>query len=297
MTGLSFATRIAAIVATAMLLSGASARADEGGDYQKLLDSHQNAFVTIKFVLKMKMGGMFGGGDNESEQEVTGVMIDPKGTVLCSNTSLGGIAGMIGRMSSMFGDMQATPTDIKVLIGDDTDGVEAELMARDSELDLAWVQIKKPADKPYAAIDMSKSLKPKLGGKILAINKLGKYYGRAATVSAGRIAGMCKKPRELFIPSGGSNMGLPVFAEGGEIIGIAVMQMPEADGSDNPMAMMSMLGDLQSAASGFILPAEEVVKATARARERASEESAEKKDEAKGEEKADTKKEEKKDGD
>lgn len=287
MTAWTFGTRIAAVLATAMLLSATPARADEGGDYQKLLDSHQNAYVTLKFVLKMKMGGMFGGGDNESEQEVTGVMIDPKGTVICSNTALGGFAGMMGRMSRMFGDMQATPTDIKVLIGDDNEGVEAELLARDSELDLAWVQIKKPAEKPYAAIDLTKSARPKLGGKILSINRLGKYYGRATTVSAGRIAGMCKKPRELLIPSGGSNTGLPVFAEGGEVVGIAVMQMPEADDSDNPMAMLSAMGDLQSAASGFILPAEEVVKATARARERASEESAEKKDEAKSEEKKD----------
>lgn len=289
------AIALAALALILPLATTAHAQSEEAS-YQKLIDSHGPAYVTVKFVLKLKMGGMFGGsGDSENEQEITAVMIDPKGVMICSNTSLGGFAGMMGRMSKMFGEMQATPTNIKVLMGDDTEGVDAELLARDTELDLAWVQIKSPSDKGYPFIDLTKSSKAKLGQKIYALNKLGKYFGRAATVHTGRIAGMCKKPRELYLPAGVSAVGLPIFTEAGEPLGIAVMQMPDAEESENPMSMLSSLSDMESTGNGFILPADEVVKATARAKERAKEESVEKKSEDKPDAKSDEKPAEKSD--
>lgn len=256
-------------VVFAAALGSSPLHADDDADYAKFIEAHADAYVTVKFVLKMKMGGAFGGGDSESEQEITGVMIDAKGLVLCGSSQLGG--GMMSRLSRYFGDSQATPTDLKVLIGDDTEGVEAELIARDSELELAWVQIRKPAEKPYAAIDLSKSARPKLGQRIVSLSRLGKYYGRAAVVQSGRIAGVCRKPRELYVPEGGASVGLPVFAASGALIGVAVTQMPEASDSDDPMSMLSSLSDLQGMSSGFVLPAEEVLKATARARESAKE--------------------------
>ena len=46
------------------------------------------------------MGGM---GDQESDSEVTGVMIDPKGLVLCSNTQLGGFTGIMKQFMGPMG--------------------------------------------------------------------------------------------------------------------------------------------------------------------------------------------------
>lgn len=254
----------------ALTFLGATAITARAGeiDFKKMLDDKGQALVTVKFVLKVSMGEMFG-GDQESETEISGVMIDAKGLVICSNTQLGGFIGMMkSMMGSMGGEMSATPTDLKVLIGDDAEGREAELVARDSELDLAWIRIKSPGDKPYPFVDLSKGSKIATGDQVFALRRLGKYYSRSAVITECRIGGHTQKPRELFIPAASlsTSLGAPVFAADGQPAGLIVMQMPETDDSSaNPMAMMSRMSGMQDMMGGFILPAATIVKATERA--------------------------------
>jgi hypothetical protein len=227
------------------------------------------ALVTLKFVLKVS--GPMVDGEEESETEVTGVMIDPKGVVLCSNTQLAGFVGMIKKMMGPMGSqINATPTDLKVLVGDDTEGKEAELIARDTELDIAWVKIKEPGDKPYDHIDLAKSAKLEVGQPIAIVRRMGKFFNRATVVTESRIGGTTSKPRTLYIPSStmGMTLGLPVFSATGELLGVMVSQTPESDEGDfNPLAMLSMLSDMQDSMTGLILPATDVARATTRALE------------------------------
>lgn len=248
-------------------LSGVAAvRAQDGGDYERLLKDKSAVLVTVKYVLKMKMGGF--GGDSENESELTGVMIDPKGLVLCSNTQFGGFGGLLRSMGGP-GDFSATPTEIKVLVGDDTEGLEAELMARDTELDLAWVRIKEPGERTFASVDLTKSSRPKLGQRLVSVSRLGKFFDRVPYVSSARVGGLASKPRELFIPSGSiGGLGLPIYAEDGTTVGVSVVQFPDAgdDGGSGPGNFMRLMTG-GGAVNTLILPAETVVKATQRARE------------------------------
>jgi hypothetical protein len=242
-------------IAVATATSGQAA-ADTEAQYDKLIKDKAAALVAVKFVLK-RQGGF---DDSEKEADITGIMIDPKGLVLCSNTALGGPS-----FFRRFGT--ATPTDIKVLIGEDTEGRDAKLLARDSELDLAWVQIKRPGDEAFAHIDLSKTTTPRLGRRLLALRRMGKYFDRAVVVSEGRVAGRTKKPRELVVPGGSLDLepGLPVFTEDGAIVGIVVIQMPDRDEMES--GPLSFLGAGRDIFGGLILPAAEVLKATARAKE------------------------------
>lgn len=237
-------------------------------DLNKMLNEKGPAVVTVKFVLKISMGQMFG-GDQESETEISGVLIDDKGLVLCSNTQLGGFIGMMkSMMGSMGGEMSATPTDIKVLIGDDTEGKEADLVARDTELDLAWVRLKTPSEKALAFVDFGKSAKLAIGDRVFSLRRLGKYFARTAVISESRIGGQTQKPRDLYSTASGldASMGAPVFGADGQPAGLIVMQMPDGqDAGDNPMAMMGRLSGMQDMMGGFILPAATIVKATERA--------------------------------
>jgi len=252
--------------ATSVVIGG------EGADLGKLLKEKTPSTVTVKFILKMSMGGMMG-EDQEDETEATGVMIDPKGVVLCSNTQLGGFMGMLARMMGEMGSQfSANPTDIKVLVGEDTEGKEAEIVARDTELDLAWIRIKTPPEHPYEFVDLTKSADVEVGQEIVGVRRLGKHFGRVAAAGSGRIGGITSKPRKLFVPTGGISgmLGLPVYRAGGEVVGVLVMQMPDSEDADmmNPAAMLGMLSDMQSLMDGLILPAGEVVKATKRALEK-----------------------------
>ena len=263
------------IMFAALLVFVPTLFAGDGEAFSKLLTDKSPAIVSIKFVLKVNMGAMFGGGqEQESESEVNGVLIDAKGLVLCSNTQLAGFVGMMKQfMGEMGSQMTATPTDIKVLVGDDAEGKEAEIIARDTELDLAWVRIKNPGEAPFPFVDFSQSASAKVGEEVYAVRRLGKFFARSTVAAEGRIAGTTTKPRDLTIPTGniGTAYGMPVFGAGGKPIGVVVMQVPESEGSDgNPMAMLGRMSGMQDMMNGFILPAAEVVKATKRALETAA---------------------------
>jgi hypothetical protein len=257
---------VAMVVAVTAAAPGAAAGQTQG-DFQKMLHEKAPAFVTIKFVLKMKMGGM---GESETETEITGAMIDAKGLVLCSNTQLGGIAGF---MRSMGREISATPTDIKVLVGEDTEGLEAKLLARDTELDLAWVQIKEPGDRKFAFVNLDNAAQAEVGQPVVAVRRMAKYFDRATVVDESRVAGVTKKPRRLYVPMLPltSNLGLPVFTPDGKVLGVAILQMPsEEDQEEGPAAMFSRMSSLNDMMSGMILPTADVVDATRRARQTAA---------------------------
>jgi trypsin-like peptidase len=248
------------VVVGTIVLCG-TARADEAGEYAKLLSETTPALVTVKFVLKME--GQF--GKRETETEITGLMVDPSGLILCANSKLG-----LPRVMRSLGS--ATPTDIKVLIGDDTEGLEAKVLARDTELDLAWVKIKEPGDKKFAALDLGKSALVNPGERILSIRRMAKFFDRATMISEGRLAGRTSKPRDLLVPGGGIDVepGQPIFTSDGRLVGLVVMQLPDMEEMEsNPMAFMGMRNDILN---GLILPIGEVSKATARAKERPEDE-------------------------
>ena len=256
-----------------MLLIGALAMGAMGGgasaagpeDYETLLSEKAPALVTVKFVLKMGGGGFM--GEQEQETEIPGVMIDSSGLVLCSNNLLVGFSSLMGRMMGGGGGVTATPTDIKVMIGDDPEGMEAELIARDTELDLAWIKIIDPGDTTFAFVDFSKGVEPRIGDPLVCVRRMSKYFARSAVIAEGRLGGRTSKPRDLFLPMGDlrTGLGLPVYTASGRVVGITVTQMLEADDADFFQGF-SGVSDLETMMTGgLVLPSATVARATRRA--------------------------------
>jgi hypothetical protein len=227
------------------------------------------ALVTVKHILKVEGGGE----SQEEETEMTALMIEPTGLVLCANSILLGQAGLMARFQPEAG-ISVTPTDVKVLIGDDTEGVKARVLSRDTDLDLAWIQIDEPAAAPYTFVDLNNAASGDLGQSLLTASRLGKFFDRALILEEGRVLGKTTKPRELFIASGistqpgspGNRAGMPVFAADGKVLGIAVLQLPAAED------LQSGGGD-GSEYKGYdrmVLPAAEILKATQRTKELAA---------------------------
>lgn len=230
-------------------------------EYQHLLDTYAPTLVTIKFVQKTQ--GRF--GEFEGENEINGVMIEPTGLVLCSNLMLGGSA-------SRRGGGRSVPSEIKVLIGDDTQGLDAKFVARDTELDLAWLQIKDPGERKFASLDLAAATKdavtPRLGQRLLTLGVMGRYFGQEVLVSEGFVAGRTHKPRELYVLRGSvdTDPGLPVFTSDGQLAGFACIQQPDSDEVSGNAANLTARG------RGLILPVRTVAKAMAQAKEVRSEE-------------------------
>jgi hypothetical protein len=253
----------AAVAAGATAWSGTGAGAAPGvqpatetGEYQQIIDRYGEALVAVKLVLKFEGGGFGEGGERETE--TVGVMIDPKGVVMCSSLKTGGVPNRGGDMPTI------TPTDVKVLIADDAEGKPAKLITRDSELDLAWVKIDEPGEKPYVHVDLSKSESAVLGQRLFALDRMGKFFDRAPVISEGRVRGVAHRPRELYIPTEAlvSDLGLPVFNAEGVVVGIVIVQVPDPESIG---AGGGLFGE--DGARPMILPAAEALKATQRALE------------------------------
>lgn len=258
-------TAVATVLLAVMgLASPEQAYGDQQAEFKSVIERHAESIVTVKFVLKMQM--MM--GDSESESEIPGVMVDPKGLVVCANSQLAGPMGMLKRFMPPGMGMTAEPKDLKVIIGADDEEYDAEIVARDSDLDLAWIRITDAPDKPLAAVDLGKASAPVLGGKLYCVRRLGKLYNRTPVLRVGVVCGVTESPRELFIADTelSYSLGLPVFLPTGELAGMVVMQMPDEEEMEagNPMAMLGSMSSMMEMFTGVILPAKQVAKATKR---------------------------------
>lgn len=223
-----------------------------GDDYDRLLARQSPALVTLKYVLKTEDEE---GTPFEEDREITGLLIDPSGIVLCSNAQLAGAT-----LPEDF-DVKTSASDIKVIVGDDADGLTARVLTRDRELDLVWLRVKNPSRKKLPFVDLAKSVNVRPGDRLLTIVRLAKYFDHEPVVYEGPLAGILHKPRDLYAPGGGlgGEAGLPVFDAQGAFVGIFVAQMPERE--EHQADATATAGDLDV----FILPARTVAEATRRA--------------------------------
>lgn len=223
--------------------------------YDTIIANVTPTLVTIKFTMKISSPR----GENERPMEVGGIMIRADGLVLASNWVLNPYAGRSAEVT-------AVPNDIKILIGDDTEGVPAKLIATDKELDLAWLKIDEPAKDGYKFLDLGATSTPALGDQVICIDRMGKLVDRAPKLMVGRTAGTTTKPRKLFMTDAldSTYPGTPAFGADGKLIGIVSLQLPDGEFDEAVMNDLRRLGPV-------ILPAENIASATKRVLEQEAE--------------------------
>lgn len=250
-------TRSAIVLLSASLLFSGAAFAQPAGaassaatvSLADVATRRAGSLVTLKFNLSM--------GQGEREMEASGVMIEKDGLILASNFPFGGLA-------SRFGDMAPVAKDIKVLIGEDTVGVDATLIARDTELGLAWLKIKEPKGE-YSFVDFGQGSGPALGDNLYVVSLLGKFFDRAPSVTQGTVSSITSKPRKIYIPSlnlADTEFGMPVFDGKGNPVGVITMILPDKDEAPTPDKIAPLLGNV----SRMIIPAADVLEATKNAK-------------------------------
>jgi len=166
------------------------------------------------------------------------------------------------------GGANATPKQIKILHGDDTVGVDAKFIARDTELGLAWLKVNAAPATPFPFVDFSKHAQAKVGDELFAVRKLGKFFGQAFSIAEAASASVVTKPRTLMIPTIGlatrSEIALPLYNTAGQVVGVNTYILPDED------EMAGGSDALKGAEYGMILPAKDVVEATTKALENAA---------------------------
>ena len=253
-----------------VLLTGLSpigSNAAKDLDVATLIKERSAALVTVKYVLNVNMGNARGNQENETANELTCTMISADGLIVCSNNQLGGFVSMMTRLSPQLGKtMSATPKNFEVLVDTLEKSFDAEIVAVDTELDLVWIRITEADETSFSFIDLTSSTSANIGDTVVSLRRTANHFGRTPVISQNHIGGISKKPRKLYIlgTPAGQGAGLPTFAANGKLIGLMVIQLPEA--SDSMGALPGLMGggmaNLQEGMSGVILPAEDIAKAT-----------------------------------
>jgi hypothetical protein len=249
--------------------------------WNQLVERYAPAVVSLGVTLRTEMEGT-GGSPEETTAEISGIVVDPSGLILCWNSNFSA-----GRMAELFGDfgstarMKVQPTEIKVRIGGNDPELPAFLAASDSDLDLAFVQLEEKPAQPLVAVDFARPGKVALGDALAAVSRLSSAFGHAPYFDVVRVTGEVKKPRAGWILGGGNAtaVGMPYFAADGAPAGVLVTVLSRSKSATTPnptklMADLLSLGRGQSEAGPlglFLIPAERVRPVVEQAKKRAAE--------------------------
>ncbi len=239
----------------------------QDADVAGLLDKAAPSIVTVKVVIKTEFSMMGQAQNDESRAEMPGVIVDDTGLIMISNAEIS--ADRIKEAFSstpMMGniDLMVTPTDFKVIFGNEEEEHDAFLVAKDTKLDLAFLQVEGVTDRTLTAVNFAEGVKPGVGDTIMTVSRLKKGYDYAPFASTARISGAIKKPRKAWIIDGNiDSYGLPVFSSSGDVVGVLITLAPtttDDSGGSGFGGMMRMMrgGGMDSAVGTFILPAKVV---------------------------------------
>jgi len=253
---------ILAVLAAILLLPAVRAEDDSENIWEKRVAATADSIVFLKFVLKIQMTRGAESQEFERTREVQGIVVNDQGLIMSSNAHFDP-ARTATLPPNLRGQVkiEATPTDMKVLFGNGEEEYEAQIVARDSVLDLAFVQILDLKGKQVKPIDLTAGVEPKLGQELYGIARMPRGFDCVPVVVRLFISASITKPRKMWSASGELPApSLPVFNHDGVPAGIVSLQQASAGvegggGRSRP----------------FLLPLADVVKSCEMAAKRAAE--------------------------
>ncbi len=268
-------------VGAALVAMATAATAGDGADYARLLERIAPSVVSLRVILKTEFNMDDSVRDQESVLEARGALVDASGLVLIWNSQLS--ANRLIETVEQMGNgedfkLKITPTDFRVTIDGEATERRAFLAASDSDLDLAFLQIDPPPDRPLPAIAFGGARSLAVGDTVVGVSRLSPGFDRAAFFESARIAGEIRKPRRAWVlDASPALLGLPVFDLHGEAVGVVVTVLsrtaePASHGGDLMSFFALGRGRMENGPLGvFLLPAERVAPLVALAKQRAGE--------------------------
>jgi hypothetical protein len=226
---------VTAVVTSAApdLESAARATAEQSG----------KAVVTVRLVLKLKAGGQ----EHEQKMEVPGVIIDPTGLTLASASSIDP-SGAFRRMVDAQRQRVNIESEVKepVILLEDGSELEAAVVLKDTDLDLAFIRPRDPGLKLPAV-----TLKPRSGTvplltRIYVLGRLSKLANRALSVATGEVRTYVRGPSPYYVTDGESSsfVGSLAYTADGVPLGLFVKRFATSidtsggRGSDSVMTVL-----------------------------------------------------------
>jgi hypothetical protein len=259
-----FLPMLAVAFALGLAFPGGRARGEEE-PAAALLARVAPAVVSVHGTLEQRWSGDGSAQEKEVAFDGVGAVVDPGGIVLLRNATVGGSSPEIEawRKQNDIESYSATPTSLVVLFGNDPTEHAAAVLAQDSRLDLAFLQLLGGRDKPFAYVDLTKGAAPRVGQELLGVRRSGRGFDFAPIVETLYVSSRVEKPRALWALRGDFEAaGLPVFARDGAPVGVVAELQAPAD---------SATGDDRPDEARFAVPLDAVLKSLEAARKKVPE--------------------------
>ncbi len=252
------------ISALVLAVATSPGRADEHGDrLREAVERIAPSIVTVRAVIRTEMNFMGQSQDEESREEFQAAVVDPSGLAILSESHFSSQGGGLGGMRIRGMNMQSKRSvqDMKVIVEREDKEYEAFLVATDSKLHVAFLQVEGLGDRKLPALSLADATKPAIGDQVFAVSRLGKGYDFAPFATSARVSGRISKPRTAWTLDGslGAN-GLLVFTPGRQVIGVLTTVDPGTeDEEDSGMNIARIMRRMQAAiGGGMIVPASAV---------------------------------------
>lgn len=231
--------------------------------------------VTIRVVLKRKIN-VTGGQTQEEElkSEVTGTLVDSSGLTVTSAASFDQTAAINAAFKRIGGERKyAMETELKeaTLILEDNTELEAVVVLKDTDLDIAVIRPREKLPGPLPAVSLKlRRTVPQLLDSLIVPGRMGKFGNRAASLSVGTVKSVVKGPRTFCICESdvSSNLGCIAYGEDGEPLGMLVAK-PPPDTGDNASPASTKDGDVTVSVNltAILRPIDDVIEVVEQARQ------------------------------
>lgn len=202
---------------------------------KRIYTEKQEAIVSISAVAKVSLTAEGAKDapsipDNERKMETIGTIIDPAGLVVTALSVLDPSKEISGREVRYGGgtvrlEASTELKEVKVIMADGTE-IPAEVVMKDADLDLCFIQIKTRSKEAKGLELKALNLKGSdyrafVSDDVISLARQDEVLNRQASVTRGQVIAITRKPRE-FIKVSGATIGAPTFTPDGRVVGIAV---------------------------------------------------------------------------
>ena len=206
---------LAALVLATISLAGTTE------DARGIIETNEDAVVTVKLVLEMKMSYE---GETEKEERktsTTATVIDPSGLAVTSLLEIDPSSATRGSDYGFTYSMDVVSAKIKTSDGKE---IPADVVLRDPDLDLAFIKPKKKPEKPMAFVDLAHSSEPSVMDEVVVLSRMGRLASYALAANLERVEAVVKKPRTFYVV-GTSNLRGPAFTLDGKVAGVTLWRV------------------------------------------------------------------------
>jgi S1-C subfamily serine protease len=245
-----------------LLLTSIAAGDELAEKGRAIFNAHREAVITIEVVINQQVS--FSGSasrENESKSELTGTVISPEGLTVASLSEIdpSSIFDIIMAGAQREGMTMTTEVrSAKFLMPDQTE-IEAEVILRDKDLDLAYLRPLKKPETPMTYVNFSDADAVEHLDPVISINQLGRVARRAHTVSIERIEAVVERPRTFYIPGNdptNTGLGSPAFTLDGKPVGVFLLR---AISTADTGGLSSLFGGLGDGIISVLLPGADIV--------------------------------------